>query len=51
MFHAYAARFDVTDNLEIFLVLGEQPCLDAPKILKVYKIPHHIESLDACMEH
>jgi len=27
-----------------------RPCLDASKILKVYKIFHHIESLDACME-
>ena len=27
-----------------------RPCLDAFKISKLYKMPHHIESLNACMK-
>jgi hypothetical protein len=32
-------------------LLLSSPCLDAPKNLKVYKITHHIESLDVYMQH
>ena len=46
MFYVCVQRFDVTENFEKFLVLGE---LDLNK--KLFKILCHIESYDTCMEY
>jgi len=51
MLYACAARFDVTENLENFLVFWVKALFSSKKFCKIFQILHHIESLDACIEY
>ena len=56
MIYVYAARFDVTRNLNFFIKSfetkqGPRPCLVPKKFSKIFQISRHIESLDTCMEY